>query len=142
MPTVQRTEFAPYSPRQMFELVTDVRSYPEFLPWCSNARVKRCAASGVVATLEVKKGPLHHSFTTTNTHHEYERIELRLLDGPFKQLQGMWRFKAVPGGCQIALDLDFEFSNRLLANALSKVFQMITASMVEAFQQRAQALYG
>jgi ribosome-associated toxin RatA of RatAB toxin-antitoxin module len=141
MPAVQRAEFVPFSARQMFELVNDVEAYPEFLPWCHDARLERRVEDGIVATLSISKGPLHHSFTTQNKNLEFERIEMRLLEGPFKRLYGVWRFDEAPGGCRVSLDLDFEFSNRMLAAALSKVFQKLTSSMVEAFQQRAAALY-
>jgi ribosome-associated toxin RatA of RatAB toxin-antitoxin module len=142
MPAVQRAEFIPFSPRQMFELVCDIESYPEFLPWCSDARLERRLDDGIVASLTIAKGPMHHSFTTKNRNREFDRIEMSLLEGPFKRLHGVWRFDDAPGGCTVALEMDFEFSNRLLAAALSRVFQKITASMVDAFRQRAAVLYG
>lgn len=142
MPAVQRAAFIPFSSRQMFELVNDVEAYPEFLPWCSDARLERREADGIVATLTVAKGPMHHSFTTENHNREFDRIEMHLLKGPFKRLHGVWRFDEAPGGCTVALDLDFEFSNRILAAALSKVFHLLTASMVDAFRQRAAIVYG
>jgi ribosome-associated toxin RatA of RatAB toxin-antitoxin module len=142
MPAVRTTEFIPFSARQMFELVNDVEAYPEFLPWCSNARLERCTAEGIVATVTVAKGPMHHAFTTENRNREYDRIEMGLVKGPFKRFHGVWRFDEAPGGCHVSLNLDFEFSNRLFAAALSKVFKVITGSMVQAFRQRAQRLYG
>ncbi len=142
MPAVRTTEFIPFSARQMFELVNDVEVYPEFLPWCSNARLERRTEHGIIATVTVAKGPMHHAFTTENRNREYDRIEMGLVKGPFKRFHGVWRFEEAPGGCNVSLNLDFEFSNRLLAAALSKVFKVITSSMVEAFRQRAQRLYG
>lgn len=142
MPAVQRAEFVPFSARQMFELVNDVESYPEFLPWCEQARLERRLEHGIVATLSISKGPLRHAFTTENNNSEFDRIEMRLLKGPFKHLHGVWRFDDAPGGCMVSLDLDFEFANRLLAKALSRVFQMVTGSMVDAFRERAVNLYG
>jgi ribosome-associated toxin RatA of RatAB toxin-antitoxin module len=142
MPAVQRAEFVPFSARQMFELVNDVESYPEFLPWCSDARLERRVGDGIVATLTLSKGPLHHSFTTANINREFDRIDMHLVEGPFKRLHGIWRFDDAPGGCSVALDLDFEFSNRILAAALSKAFTLVTGSMVDAFRQRAERLYG
>jgi ribosome-associated toxin RatA of RatAB toxin-antitoxin module len=141
MPAVQRAELVPFSARQMFELVNDVESYPEFLPWCSDARLERRVAEGIVATLTLSKGPLHHSFTTENIIREFDRIDMHLVEGPFKRLHGIWRFDDAPGGCKVSLDLDFEFSNRLLAAALSKAFTLVTGSMVDAFRQRAAGLY-
>ena len=142
MPAVRRKEFIPFTARQMFDLVNNVEAYPEFLPWCAKARRDRVTDDGIVATLTVAKGPLQHSFTTKNTNVGYERIEMGLLEGPFRRLHGVWRFDEVPGGCKISLELDFEFSNRLLAAALSKAFQLMTGSMVDAFRVRATQLYG
>jgi ribosome-associated toxin RatA of RatAB toxin-antitoxin module len=142
MPAVKSTELIPVSAKQMFELVNDVESYPEFLPWCSAARIERRTENGIVATVTVAKGPMHHSFTTENHNREFDQIEMGLLEGPFKRFHGVWRFADAPGGCRASLDLDFEFSSRLLAAALSKVFQVITGSMVQAFRQRAKDLYG
>ena len=142
MPAVKTAEIIPVSAKQMFELVNDVEAYPEFLPWCSAARIERRTDNGIVATVTVAKGPMHHSFTTENRNREFDRIEMSLLKGPFKRFHGVWRFDDAPAGCKVSLDLDFEFSNRLLAAALSKVFQLITGSMVQAFRQRARDLYG
>ncbi len=142
MPAVKTAEIIPVSAKQMFELVNDVEAYPEFLPWCSDANIERRSDHGIVATVTVAKGPMHHSFTTENHNREFDRIEMSLLRGPFKRFHGVWRFDDAPGGCRVSLDLDFEFSNRLLAAALSKVFQVITGSMVQAFRQRARDLYG
>ena len=85
---------------------------------------------------------MQHSFTTKNTNREFERIEMGLIAGPFKRLHGVWRFDEQPGGCKVSLELDFEFSNRILSAALSKIFQILTGSMVDAFRQRAASLYG
>lgn len=142
MPAVKTAELIPVSSKQMFALVNDIESYPDFLPWCSDARIERRIENGIVATVTVAKGPMHHSFTTENHNREFDRIEMGLLKGPFKRFHGVWRFDDAPGGCKVSLDLDFEFSNRLLAAALSKVFQVITGSMVAAFRQRARDLYG
>ena len=142
MPAVKTAEIIPVSSKQMFELVNDIEAYPEFLPWCSDARIERRIDNGIVATVTVAKGPMHHSFTTENHNREFDRIEMGLLKGPFKRFHGVWRFDDAPGGCKVSLDLDFESSNRLLAAALSKVFQVITGSMVQAFRQRARDLYG
>ena len=97
MPEVRTAEFIPYSKEQMFELVNDVNAYPQFLPWCSAARVERRLEHGIVATLTVSKGPLQHSFTTENRNTGHERIEMALLEGPFKRFHGVWRFDEMPG---------------------------------------------
>jgi len=142
MPAIKTTEFVPFSARQMFDLVNDIESYPEFLPWCSDARLERHIEHGLIATLTLSKGPLRYSFTTENTTRDFDRIEMRLIEGPFKLFNGIWRFVDAPDGCRVSLDLEFEFSNRLLAAALSTVFTRVAGSMVNSFRQQAARLYG
>jgi len=142
MPAVRTAEIIPVSSKQMFELVNDIEAYPEFLPWCSDARIERQFRNGIVATVSVAKGPMHQSFTTENHNREFDRIEMGLLKGPFKHFRGVWRFDDVSDGCRVSFDLDFEFSNRLLAIALSKIFETITESMIKAFRRRARDIHG
>ena len=141
MPEISRSELVPFAPEQMFALVQDVESYPEFLPWCRAAKILQRTEEGVIASLSIAKGKLRHSFTTENRNEPDRQIEMRLVEGPFRSLHGFWRFKPVGGGCRIAFDLKFEFANRILAAGLSPVFKMITGSMVDAFRDRAFRMY-
>ncbi len=141
MHEVSRSELVPFAPEQMYELVRDIESYPEFLPWCRAATVLRKTERGVIATLSIAKGAIQHSFTTENLNEPTKKIEMRLVDGPFKQLHGFWCFEKTEVGCRVALNLKFEFASRLIAMGLAPVFKVITGSMVDAFRERAYSVY-
>lgn len=143
MTSLHRSALVPHSARQMFDLVADVPSYPQFLPWCGGARVLSREGETMVATLDIAYSGVHKSFTTRNVMVPGERLEMRLLEGPFKRLHGDWRFQALDeGGSKISLDLDFEFSNWLLAAAVNPVFTRIANTLVDSFVERARALHG
>lgn len=141
MHEVSRSELVPFAPEQMYELVRDIESYPEFLPWCRAAKVLRKTEGGVVASLSIAKGAIQHSFTTENLNDPSREIEMRLVDGPFKQLHGFWHFEKADVGCRVALNLRFEFASRLIAFGLAPVFKAITGSMIQAFRDRAFSVY-
>ncbi|MBS0001733.1 MAG: type II toxin-antitoxin system RatA family toxin [Thioalkalivibrio sp.] len=140
---IQRSAWVPYSAEQMFDLVNDVDSYPEFLPHCRAARVLESREDRVKATIELATGALHKSFTTMN-HLEYpQRIEMRLVQGPFQRLHGSWTFSREAGrGTRVGLDLEFEFAGRLMALAIGPIFHHVANSLVDAFVQRAREVYG
>ncbi len=143
MPRIQRTAHVSFTPQQMYSLVHDVERYPEFLPWCHASQVHSRDESEQVASISISKGPLRQTFTTRNPLIPGEQLDVHLVKGPFKQLQGRWRFEASgEAGCKITLSLDFEFSNRLLAMTVGPVFAQITRSMMDAFVQRARQLHG
>jgi ribosome-associated toxin RatA of RatAB toxin-antitoxin module len=144
MPTrIQRSALVPYSARQMFDLINDVEAYPEFLPHCRSARVLEAREGSIKATIELAKGALHKSFTTLNRLDAPNRIEMQLVDGPFRRLHGSWRFTAEEGrGTRVALDLEFEFSSRLMALAIGPVFNHVANSLVDAFVRRARSIHG
>jgi ribosome-associated toxin RatA of RatAB toxin-antitoxin module len=127
----------------MCELVADTESYPAFLPWCRSVRILSREGDEVVGTVEMVKGRVHKSFTTVNRLVKGERIDMELVEGPFKHLQGAWRFQPIGDqGCRVSLDLEFEFSNRLLAMTVGPVFSDIANRLVDAFTRRAAQLYG
>ena len=141
MHEISRFELVPFAPEQMFELVRDIESYPEFLPWCRTAKILRSTEQGVIATLSIAKGKIEHSFTTENRNAPNSQIEMRLVDGPFKQFHGFWRFEQIESGCRVGLNLRFEFASKILAIGLAPVFKAITGTMVEAFRDRAFLVY-
>ncbi len=127
----------------MYALVADVEKYPGFLPWCRDARVREPGEDTVEASLEIGRGPIRKSFTTRNTMVPDSRIDIGLVDGPFKHLQGRWEFMTLDGaGSRIALNLEFELANALLRRTLGPVFSEIANTMVDAFCRRAKELYG
>lgn len=144
MPTVNRQALVPYSPAEMFALVDDVPAYPQFLPWCRSAQVHSRNEDEVRASIELAKGSLRKSFTTCNRLQKDKMIEMRLVEGPFRHLEGFWRFDALKGGAatRVSLDLDFEFSNRLMAMAVGPVFNQVADTLVDAFVRRAREVYG
>lgn len=140
MTSIKRTALVPYSPAQMFALVNDIERYPEFLPWCRQARVLSRDGERVQASLTVAKGPLHYQFSTANTLQPDTRIDMQLLEGPFRSLHGVWRFVPIPGGgCQVDLALEFEFHNRILHRTMGRLFEEIAGTLVDAFCRRAHA---
>lgn len=127
----------------MFLLVDDVESYPEFLPWCNDAEEHHRTPESVEATLELHKGSMSSHFTTRNTRHEYEAIDLALIGGPFRHLEGGWRFRDLGDtGCKVLLELDFEFESRMVDFMFGPFFEETCNSLVDAFTRRAEAVYG
>ncbi|MEX1199852.1 MAG: type II toxin-antitoxin system RatA family toxin [Methylophaga sp.] len=144
MTTITRSSLVKYSPQQMFDLVNDVDAYPQFLPWCRSSRIISRNDRVICAALDIAKGGIHHEFSTRNTLVPGESIRIELIDGPFRHLEGYWQFSEIGDnqGCRVQLDMDFEFSTRLLDLALGPVFTQISGSLVEAFCKRAREMYG
>ncbi|GAB1385665.1 type II toxin-antitoxin system RatA family toxin [Melaminivora sp.] len=146
MKTVNKSVLIWYSPEEMFALVTDVARYPQFLPWCDHARVLAEDAEGMTAEVGMALGGLKKSFVTRNTHEAGRRVRMALVEGPFSQLDGDWLFHPVGDGqqraCKVELTLRYGFESRTLATLVGPVFDRIAASLVEAFIQRAEQVYG
>ncbi len=124
-------------------MVGDVESYPAFLPGCVDAKILNRHGNQLQASLTLAAGKIHQSFTTENTVVPGRRIEIHLLDGPFKYLDGYWQFEPQEdGGCCISLQMDFEFKNRLVKLALDGVFGKIVNTLIETFTRRAEQIYG
>lgn len=127
----------------MFALVSDIETYPRFLPWCTGAEILSRNANSVTARIEFAVGKVSKSFVTRNINREYSEIAMQLVDGPFSQLQGRWRFDPLgEEGCKISLYLEYDFSNRMVSMVVRQVFGKIANSLVDAFQQRAVEIYG
>lgn len=143
MTIIQRNALVPYTPRQMFELVNNIEEYPRFLPWCSKSVVNFRSEEAVEASLEVTWSGLHKSFTTRNTLSSDERIDMKLVEGPFKHLEGRWHFMGLGDrGCKVSMDLEFEFSGSFMDKLFQPIFNHIANSLVEAFCKRAVDVYG
>ncbi|RDV26184.1 type II toxin-antitoxin system RatA family toxin [Alteromonas aestuariivivens] len=142
MPSIQRSALVAYSAQAMFDLVNDVESYPEFLPGCADSKVIDHQDSVMKASLLVTKAGMQQWFTTSNVLEPARRIEMTLVEGPFKHLRGGWTFSALSeSACKIEFSLEFEFSNKLAELAFGKIFNGLAANMVNAFTQRARAVY-
>lgn len=132
-----------YSANQMFALVNDIESYPDFLPWCSGTRVLEQNGDSVTASLSISMGKIKQTFTTANIIHPDTSIIMKLVKGPFKELHGHWQFHDdVNGGCSVSLEMKFEFKNKLVKHTLGSAFKKITDSLVDAFVERARVIYG
>lgn len=137
-----------YSPREMFELVTQVRDYPRFLPWCDRADVLEQHDDGVTARLGLHYMGVRHAFTTRNHNVDAERVNIQLVDGPFSLLDGTWVFRPLlrPGSdtpaCKIDFDLRYAFSSRPLESVVSPVFDRVANTFVDSFVKRAEDVYG
>lgn len=144
MAVISKSALVMYSPREMFQLVDDINSYGDFLPWCRAAHVISRREDEVKASIEIAKGALNKSFTTLNRLQQDKVIEMRLLEGPFKHLEGFWRFKPLNNNqaCKISLDLNFEFESKIVSLAVGPIFNQIGNSMVDAFCKRAVEVYG
>ena len=150
MKNIKKSVLIWYSPQEMFALVTDVAHYADFLPWCDHARVLEQDAQGMTAEVGISLGGLRKSFTTRNTHGELadggKSVNIRLVKGPFSRLEGQWSFSPVGDGsqraCRVELQLNYGFDNAALAAVVGPVFDRIAASMVDAFVQRAEKVYG
>ncbi|MCB1862977.1 MAG: type II toxin-antitoxin system RatA family toxin [Gammaproteobacteria bacterium] len=142
MSIVNKSAIVPYTPEQMFELVSDVLSYPEFLPWCSATRLLSRDGIEQRGELEVSRVGVKQKFSTVNRLHPFERIDLNLLEGPFKRLHGSWRFTPLgEAACKVELSLEFEFSGKLINAAFGKVFSQLANTLVGAFCKRANEVY-
>lgn len=143
MPSINRSALVPYSPAQMFDLVNDIESYPQFLPGCRSATVHSRDEDTIRATLELAKGAVRKSFTTSNRLQSNKMIQVKLVEGPFRHLEGFWRFDALDSGAtRVSLDLEFEFSNRLVGLAIGPVFHQVANTLVDSFVRRAREVYG
>ena len=138
MPIFTNSVVVDHPATAMYELVNDVRSYPQFLPWCSKSHILDEGDDHVKATLYLSKGPLKYSFTTYNALVPGEEIKLSFVEGPFKHLSGMWKFEPLDGNkSKISLHMDYEFSNKVLSFALGPVFDNITKTLIKSFVKRA-----
>ena len=142
MREISRSALVPCNPEQMFELVADVERYPEFVPFCHDAALIARNATELTGRLTVSEGPFHTSFTTRNQLEAPQRMTIELVNGPFSELHGEWRFEPMgAAGCEVELRLQFAFANRLKDMVLGAAFEQICNRLVDAFVARARELH-
>lgn len=142
MALVEKTVLVPHSAEQMFNLVDRVEEYPQFLPWCGGGRVVEQEGTTVHATVDIDYHGIRQYFTTENARTPPRRIEMKLMDGPFRHLDGSWHFIPLnESACKIEFRLHYEFSSKLLEKLVGPVFSYITNSFVDAFIHRAEKIY-
>lgn len=143
MPSISKSALVPYNAEQMYKLVDNVPDYPQFLPWCGGAEELSRNEDEVKASVMISHSGINKAFTTRNRLQKNKMIEMELVNGPFKHLHGFWRFEELSEqACKVSLDLEYEFSNRLLGLAVGPVFNQIANTMVDSFCQRADSVYG
>jgi ribosome-associated toxin RatA of RatAB toxin-antitoxin module len=140
MREVKRSALVSKPPAELFALINDIESYPQFLPWCTHAQVLSHTPTEIVATLGVRQGGLHGEFTTRNTLEPDRRIQMHLLSGPFRTLEGEWRLTPIEAdGCRVELTMRFAFSQRVAALLFEARFAATIGSLVDAFVARARS---
>lgn len=141
---IERSALVYYSPDEMYQLVNDVGSYSTFLPWCRSSSVSQVSDTEMTGSVEIAKGVLNKTFTTHNSLTPGERIDMTLVDGPFKKLEGYWSFEPLKtdNASRVTLVLDFEFDNALMSLAARPIFSQIANSLVESFCKQAVVVYG
>ena len=127
----------------MFELVNNINDYPQFLNWCDSSSILNQSENQITASVQINTGGIKKSFSTLNTLIPFKSIEMQLIDGPFDELSGEWRFEALgKDATKIYLDLQFEFKSFLIDMAISPIFKNIANSQLDAFVLRANHIYG
>lgn len=140
MPTHAEKKILRQSPDQIFQIVADVHRYPEFLPWCTAARVISRDETKLVADLSIGFKMFRETFRSEVTLERPGMVQVTYLDGPFRYLNNTWRLTAVPAGTEVDFFVDFEFRSRLLQAVIGTVFNEAVRLMVRAFERRAMAL--
>ncbi len=145
MKTIEKSVLIWYSPGEMYKLVTAVADYPKFLPWCDHADVLTQSSDGMTAEIGISFKGIRQTFTTENTHVQDRQVGMRLVKGPFSNLDGQWNFLPLGDGsqraCRIELSLSYGFDNAAMDMVVGPVFDSIAASLVDAFVKRAEQVY-
>jgi coenzyme Q-binding protein COQ10 len=143
MPTHAEKKILPYTPQQMYALVADVEKYPEFLPWCLASRIRKREGAVMFADLIIGFKMVRERFTSRVELNEAERrINVQYTDGPFQYLNNHWIFLEHEGGCCVDFYVDFEFRSKMLQKIMGLLFNEAVRRMVQAFETRADNLYG
>ena len=139
MREVKRSALIAEAPARMFQLINDVERYPEFVPGCTAARVVSRKGNEMVASLNIKRGPLNAEFTTRNLLDPDKRVLMQFVSGPFRVLEGLWTLTPLGDlGCRVELEMRFEFANRVAGALFEPLFEGTAASLVDAFVKRAR----
>lgn len=140
---IHRSALLPYPAQALYDMVNDVASYPKFLPWCAASEVLSVSETQMRAGLTLAKAGVSQRFVTRNSLIPGQRIEMTLEEGPFRQLQGIWEFKALNDkASKISLDLTFDYAGPLVKITLGPLFNHAANTLVDAFCERARQLYG
>lgn len=143
MADIRKSVLVEHPAQRMFALVDAVEKYPEFLPWCGGTDLIYRDVHVTRATIRINYRGIRQSFSTENAKHESRLMKIKLIEGPFRMLEGSWRFVDLGGdGCKVELNLRYEFGSRALEKLVGPVFGYIAGTLVDAFVKRARSLYG
>ncbi len=143
MTRISRSALLPHPARAMFDLVNDVEAYPRYMDGCVGAEVLARSDTEMLARLDLARSGLRQSLTTRNRLEPPSRIDMVLVQGPFRRFSGGWTFQPLgEGACKVSLELDFDYSGRLLGGALRLMLNKLADNLVEALVRRADELYG
>ncbi len=139
MREVKRSALVSQPPAKLFALINDIESYPQFLPWCTHTRVQSRTPREIVATLGVRQGALTGEFTTRNKLEPDRAVNMELVSGPFRTLEGQWLLTPVDSGCRVELAMRFAFKSTLTGILFEPLFAQTLGSLVDAFVVRARS---
>ena len=143
MHRISKSAIVPHTPQQMFELVNNINDYSNFLNWCDSSSILNETGNQITASVQINKNGFKQTFTTINSSTPYEAIKMQLLDGPFDELQGEWRFEPLgENAAKVYLDLEFSFKSKIADMTISPLFKSIANSQLDAFIERAKQIYG
>jgi coenzyme Q-binding protein COQ10 len=142
MPQHLQKRLVPYTPEEMFDLVADIGSYPEFLPWCSATWVRPHGENTVLADMVIGYKLFRERFTTKDVFHRPDRIDITFHRGPFTHLTNYWAFHKADTGCEVEFFIDFEFRSKFMERMIGVFFNEAIRFMVSAFEKRARTIYG
>jgi ribosome-associated toxin RatA of RatAB toxin-antitoxin module len=146
MKTVNKSVLIWYTPREMYDLVTDVGRYSEFVPWCAGTRIIEEHSDGMTAEVAIAFGGVRQTFTTRNVHTIDSQVNIELLDGPFSHLEGQWSFLPLGDGsqraCKVGLAINYRLNSSALGTLAAPAIGKIATELVGAFVKRAEQIYG
>lgn len=138
MSVINKSAIVFFSAKKMFNLVDSIEEYPQFLSWCGSTKIIERNIDFTTASIEIAYKGIRQIFTTKNTKKNFDEMVMTLVDGPFKKLSGVWKFKALDQeSCKINLDLEYEFNNSVISTILSPVFDYIAKTFIDEFIQEA-----
>jgi len=141
--TIEQSALLPHSADQMFALVNDIESYPQFMDGCLDATILKVNENEVTARLELGKAGFRYAFTTFNTLIPGQSMHMALVEGPFSSFDATWSFAALSdSACKVSLKMDFEFSSGLVDMALKRLFDSTSRNLVNALCKQAADVYG
>ena len=142
MPQINRSALMPFKQKDIFNLVNDVEAYPDFLPWCSSAKILEKAADQVLAKLTLKKMGVSYELVTRNRLSPFNLIDIELVEGPLQSLKGKWLFTELGDlGCKVEMSLGFEMKKRFIDKAMGSLLENAAEDMVRLFSSRAASIF-